>query len=58
MATQTAKKTVSVPVRYDLPEETHNKLKKYRREMSLQLDHDITMQDAIIDLINKAKLKQ
>lgn len=58
MVTETSEKQEVVPVRYNLPSKTHDKLKKYRRKMSLHLDRDITMQDAIIDLINKAKLTQ
>jgi hypothetical protein len=56
MATQAAEKQEVVQVRYDLPFNIHDKLKRYRRKISTNQNRDITMQDALIELINRVKL--
>jgi hypothetical protein len=56
MATQPSEKQKLIPVRYDFPPKIHDKLKKYRRKISINLDRDHSMQDAIIHLISKVKL--
>lgn len=52
---ETPKKIVQV--RFSLPDDVHNKIRSHKRKLGALRDYDVTMEEALIDFIRKAKIK-
>jgi hypothetical protein len=46
-----------VQVRFSLPKDVHKKVRSHQRKLSALQDSDVTMEQALIDFVRKAKVK-
>lgn len=46
-----------IEVRYSFPKDVHKKIRSHKRKLSAEKDDDVSMEEALIDFVRKAKLK-
>ena len=55
-STQPETEIDTIPVRYDLPEQTHQKLNRIQRALAVIRDKFVTQEEALIHIIDSAKI--